>query len=120
MGPIPRSPNFLPGLSLCTQTQECLGYSKLGLGAWPPHALGWPCALQLLHSYGWTAKQSGRDEGLDVSPRDTALSSRHRPATSVGTEGPDRHPLLQFPSLDLVAHTGATQARVDIFRERYF
>lgn len=38
---LPWAPSpFLPGLSLCTWTQECLGHSKLGLGAWPPHALG--------------------------------------------------------------------------------
>lgn len=38
-GPHPPKPDFLPDLSLCTQTQECLGLYKLDLGAWPPHAL---------------------------------------------------------------------------------
>lgn len=61
---------------------------------------------------------SSRDEGLDVSPRDTALSPGTGQQPLLVQRGPTATLYSSFPSLDLVAHIGATQARVDIFRER--
>lgn len=59
-----------------------------------------------------------RDEGLDVSPKGTALSlgTGHQPLLLQRV--PTATPYSSSPSLDLVAHIGATHARIDIFRER--